>query len=471
MITKAKSLMTERRGSGFYLALITAFQILVSFAIQLYTITVFGTSSETDALYVGLTLPLVVTALVLETFAAVAIPLLTAEPAREVKNLGWQLFFIAGVLHAAIAFALYCLAPFFIPLLVPGFSDAAKRLTIELTRIQVWGLVGSAAYAVLSALYQVRGRFIWTLASTLISMLVGGALLVWKLHEFGISFAAWIQLLIFTLPALLLLPGLGQFEPLAWRFYALKNLWRRMRPLLLGKLYFMIGVPVDRVLASFLAPGSIVIFELVGRLYGAILRILNKGFVMQTLPSLARMAQENRWDDFLMTYRRTARRMLVISVGIIFCMVAALTIAWLLMETTQANIHLGNMNPASLKMICLVTILMAGLLPCASVGNAQINAYYAQGDTVTPTKIGVVMFTVGIVAKVAGFLFAGIEGIALAVTIGAIAQTVVYEIQLRKLIAEKMRASRHAPQTETFAALHHEGGASLVSASAPTTSL
>src|SRR5262245_33539539 len=337
-LSRAKSFLRGQGGLSVHLSAITAVQILVSFGIQLYTVTCFGAGRETDALYTGLTLPLVLTVLIIETFTVVVIPLLTAEPEGELRKLGWQLFLGSIGFFCLVCLLLFVLAPLFVPFLVPGFTAGQQQLTVRMTRIQLWALIGNGCYAVLSSLYQVRNRFAWVLLSQLLASLAGAFLLVWKLRTFGIMFGAWMQLLIATVPAILLLPILGNLpKQLGWRVEFFKKIWENMKPMLMGKAYFMINAPIDRVLASHLAPGTIVIFELVGRFYSAILRILNKGIVVPTLPPLSRLAQEGQWEKFLSLYRRKAWQMGAVGLVIILTIIFVVTLGRII----AAPLHLA----------------------------------------------------------------------------------------------------------------------------------
>jgi len=228
------------------LSLIAGFQILVSFGILWYTVMQLGAGSETDALYAGVTLPIVIAVVLIESLTHVLTPLLSAKSEQERRRYAWPLFLGIGFLFSGISLALFFAAPLLVPLIVPGFSDATKQLTVALTKIQLVGLVGVACYAVLAAFYQARNRFVWAALSVLSCSLAGGLLLVWKLPQIGVTLAAWVQVLIFTGPAVLLFPGLGRFDQARWDLDLYRELWHRVRPLALGAAYYKTGLVVDR---------------------------------------------------------------------------------------------------------------------------------------------------------------------------------------------------------------------------------
>src|SRR5262245_18277406 len=132
-LARAKTFLRGEGGLSVHLSAITAVQILVSFGIQLYTVTCFGAGRETDALYTGLTLPLTLIVLVIETFTVVVIPLLTSESEEELRKLGWQLFIGSTCFFLLVCSLLFVLAPLFVPLLVPGFTEAQQHLTVRMT--------------------------------------------------------------------------------------------------------------------------------------------------------------------------------------------------------------------------------------------------------------------------------------------------------------------------------------------------
>lgn len=428
---------------SLYLSLITAVQICVSFGIQWYTVSCFGAGTVTDALYTGGTIPQITTTLIIETLTTVLIPLLSAKKGpEEVQACGWQVLIGVGALFGLFSLLLYFVAPPFILLMIPGFSETGKQLAAALTRIQVIGLAGGACYAVLSALYQVRDRFIWPLLSVLASSVLGWLLLVWKLQSVGITLAAWVQVLVTTLPAILLLPGLGRYRSPGPNSTFFKQIWCQMRPLLLGKVYYMTSAPLDRILASYLAPGSIVILEMVGRFYGAVIRIMNQGLLTPTVPKLARLAQQQNWSEFRSLYYKQVRRAAVLSMLVITAIVSLRGLSLILQAKLPGGHVAGNLTTADLNRIWEIMIWMVGVLPLTCIGTMLMNAFYAMGDTRTPTKIGVKIFTLVVFLKAGGFLIGGIKGIVLAVTLGAALYCLWLEIELRRRATSEARESR-----------------------------
>jgi peptidoglycan biosynthesis protein MviN/MurJ (putative lipid II flippase) len=290
---------------------LTGLQILASFGMQWYVITYYGAGGKADALYTGMTIPSLISILLIESLMVVVVPILATSSEQELNERGWFLFASMGVSFSVISAVLFVLMPVFMPLLVPGFSAAGKEQTVALTQIQVFVLIGGACYAVLAGMYQVRGRFVVPPAAVFVSGALSLILLVGLLPRFGILWAAWVQVFNAALPAVLLLPALKPIARPKLQRQLMKTTWVKMRPLLVSKGYYISSAPLDRVLASFLARGSIAIFELAARFYNAVIRILSQGVVTPFIPRLSRLAHEENWQEFRSQYRK---QLLMVSV-------------------------------------------------------------------------------------------------------------------------------------------------------------
>lgn len=408
--------MPRRNDVGLTLGLsgVTALQICVSFGIQSVVIAGIGVGAESDALYAGATLWQLVTGIVVEPFSYAVVPLLAPKHEPELRQDGWQIFLALTVIGLAISVLLALAAPLLVPLMVPGFSGAQKGLAIRLAEIQVWGILGTAAYAELTGLYQVRNRFFWPPVAMLICSAAALALLFWKLPAYGVTFAAWVQLFLMLVPALLLIRGLGKpmfrldVEPL-------KQLWRQMRPILFGSAYYKSGVLADRWLGSFLTPGSIVILDFVQRTYLALTRVMNEGIVTPIVPQLARLASDQDWDGLRALHRRKLKEMFFINAAMVAGLVALRGGSNHL--AFASGIHVANVSPKAIQQMITAFVSMSGLLLCSGLNHSFTMAYYAQRNTTTPTKIWTLTWTLGLGGKVIGFLLAGLTGIAVSISL------------------------------------------------------
>jgi putative peptidoglycan lipid II flippase len=417
---------------SFQLSAITALQVVLSFAVQSYVVTAYGAGFKTDALYTGWTIPQVLTAILIDTLSVVLIPALSKFRGDDVQRHGWTLILIMGIGFLSLSGLLFLLMPYIIPVIVPGFSVAAKQLAVSLSRIQIFGVVGTGCYAILSALCQVRNKFVWPALTILLAAGANLAFVVWALPRFGITSAAWGQVIFSTLPPLLLLPELGRLRFVRLRLATVRHGLEQVRPLALLKAYSMTSMPFDRFLASFLVPGSVVIFELVWRFYSAAIRVLSKGVLTPLFPQLSRLAHEDNWEEFSTVYRRQSRIMLGVSL-LLLAAVFVIGVGTLVAIPAEPVRRLvGSLTSQDLSRISVVILCMSGMLPFIGLSGSQVNAYYAIRNTRTPARIGFVIYTIGILLRVVGFFAGGLAGMAIAVSCWAGLNYVAMEIALRK---------------------------------------
>lgn len=77
----------------------------------------------------------------------------------------------------------------------------------------------------------------------------------------------------------------------------------------------------------------------------------------------------------------------------------------------------GRISFGDIERIALMAASLSAGIPCGIVIGASSNAYYAHGDTVTPSRISVIAAAIGMAMKVAGFLAGGFPGMIIALTV------------------------------------------------------
>ena len=90
-----------------------------------------------------------------------------------------------------------------------------------------------------------------------------------------------------------------------------------------------------------------------------------------------------------------------------------------------------------LLMISLGMVWIFGL-----TGQIISSAFYAMADTITPTRIGVAGFTLGIALKVVGFYFYGVIGIAIATGV----YTLINSVAMGFILLRRLGQMRFVPR-------------------------
>lgn len=402
--------------------------VALTIAVQWFVITRLGVGVETDALFAGMAVPQLVLAVVSGTLTHVLVPLLATEENASFRRTSWGFFLGTGAVFGLAAIVLALAAPAWVPFLFPGFSAAGRELTVALTRIQLAGMVFTACLSVLWSVYNARRRFLWAEFSSIPAGIVALLFLLATLPRYGIRAAAWAVVLRSGLQLALLAPGLGPWVSPAWRAPAMKEAWRRGRSLLFGTIYFRMDPLVDRYLSSLAPRGELSLLALGQQLYGIGSQVLGRAWASPLVPALASDAALGKWEDFARRYRQ----------GLVW--LAGLTLAGCAFVLLAGEpllrlvIGHGGVTAANVHLLWWIMLALFGCFVGGATGQILASSFYAQGDTRTPTRVGVVGFTVGVGFKIAGFLLAGVIGIAIGASAYYLANALALYILLEKRI-------------------------------------
>lgn len=418
---------------GAALSILTVAQVVSGFGIQWYTIAHLGVGIEADALYAGATFPQIAIVLLMEPLSFVLIPFLSSKTGAAQDGVAWPLFCIVGTASVVVAAVFFLLAPLIVHVLVPGLVGPSVRLTVQLTQIQVLGLISTGCGTVLSCISQAKGRFVYPAVSLLLCTCGGWLLLVLGLDKWGVRLAAWTQVTIATSSALLLLPLLGRVRRVPWddMLALYYDVWRRMRPLVVSALYSRTGFVVDRFLASLLSPGSIAILDIVLRIHSAIGRVLNHGVVAPIVPRMARLTSQQAWGEFNSLWRQRAQWMGIVSGMALLTLVMGAFVAyqWNVLDYVSGP---GRLEQTDLMKMWGALIACSGVVLAGGINHIFVNAFYAQDDMVVPARIEACTYTIGLIMKGFGVWLGGLVGIAAAISAYYLLNSIVLGVVLTR---------------------------------------
>jgi putative peptidoglycan lipid II flippase len=393
------------------LAALAGANILLTLLFQWYVITQLGVGIETDALFAGMALPALILSVVSSSLTHVLVPLLATENEISFRQNAWGFFLGVSALFTVLALTLFTTATYWIPWLVPGFSPAAQSLTVSLTRIQLVSMIFTASVSVLWSVYHARKQFIWVELSTVLSSLIALVLIVKLLAIYGVAAAALVIVLRTLLQVIWLLPGLGRWQWPQWNSTAMREAWRRIRPLLVGTSYYRTDPLVDRFLASMAPAGGLSLLYIGQQIYGVANVVAEKALAAPMVPQLAIEAAANRWPAFRRIYHK---RLVIVggltAVGYAIFLISGERILNLLIGhggVTRDNVH----------MLWLIMVALVGFFIGGAMGQISSTTFYAMGDTRTPTRMSIVTYTLYVPAKVIGFMRYGLMGLAVVTSV------------------------------------------------------
>lgn len=387
----------------------------------------------TDAFFVAFTIPNVLRRLFGEgSLNAAVVPVYTGVDLRGRQAavrfarvlLGSWLVILAGVTVVGVL-----AAPLLVHLYAWGFRvDPAKfELTVLLTRIMFPYILCMGLVAVATGVLNVHGRFfvpafspfMWNLA-----MIVCGLALAPVLEDRGVPSVLSIAcgvILGGVLQVLLQLPSLRRVGRLVrpaldFRDPDLRKVFRLMIPMTLGFGVYQIDVLLSRLFASFLPEGSVSYLYYSMRVVDVPQAVFLLAIGTAVLPALSRAAAEQRDDDLKRSYADA------LSLSLYIAIPAAAAIVLLAEPITsvlfmRGQFGLSMLQPTALAMACMAP----GIVGVAGV-RVTSPAFFARGDTRTPTIVGAINLVIYIAACLVLMGPLGHVGIALAISIAPLTQ-------------------------------------------------
>lgn len=392
-----------------------------------YVISRIGVNLESDAFFASSALPQFVFAVLTTTLVPVLATLLAVRDDNQFRDDAWSLFSLTAALFLVIAVVMGVTSHMWVPLIVPGFSIAAKSLTIHLTRIQLASMLLNAMIVMLWGAHHARHRFLWVELSGTLANVGGLVFLVLTLDRFGIMAAAWNTVFINSLKLIFLLPILGRWRRPMWNSPVVKEAWRRLKPLLPGNVYLRTDPVVNRFLASMTGTGSLSLLYVAQQIYASLLLLLGKAVAAPMTSKLAIEARENNPHVYRRTYY--SRLSLMLAVTCVGCLLLAGAAPLFTLLIGHGGITPGNVRTFWLMMIALGGTLVGGALAQVTAG-----AFYATGNTKTPTKVSVVVYSFFIPLKIAAFFRYGIIGLAMTMSAYSLTNFLVQFFTVRSCV-------------------------------------
>lgn len=389
----------------------SAANIASNLLFQWLVLTMLGPGMLTDALFAALTLPQLFTALVSSSLTHVLVPLLVVESREEQCRDAWTLFVYSTVLFAVVAIILIASAQWWMPLIVPGFTSEAKLITVELARIGLLGMLFTGMSAVQTAIGFARHQYIWADTAPMLANVFAVLLLLWLLPYYGVWTAAWISVFRLLLQTLLLQPLMGKPMMPDRARPTIKIAWQRLKPILLGASYYKMDPLLDRILLSAASSGALSLLYLGQQLHSAASQVVAKALAVPTITHLSAAYKQRDQALFAFKLKRTLWLMLLVCLAGVGAIgfVGEPLLAW-------SMVH-GKFTGADSHLLWVLLLLSAGMFVAGAMGVLTAGAFYAQGDTRTPTWLGSLAFTGGIVLKIVMFKLLGVEGLAVAISV------------------------------------------------------
>ncbi|MCX6782096.1 MAG: murein biosynthesis integral membrane protein MurJ [Candidatus Magasanikbacteria bacterium] len=410
----------------------------------------FGAGEIMDAYYAAFKIPdLIYTLLIVGALTAGFIPTFTKLfYSGEEKSPAWRLanniFNIGGLVIAVLSIVGMVFAPWLIPVVAPGFSEASRELTVSLTRIMFISPLFFGLSMTLGGVLQSLGRFVFYSIAPIfynLGIIVGAVFLVKLFGPIGLAWGVVLGAALHCSLQMIGARGAG------WRWhwqFDLKDAETRlvaklMIPRTLGLAITELNVFVVTILASLLPIGSVAVYNYANNLQAVPTGIIGIPFALAVFPLLSAAAARNNSADFLKYLSSTARQILflVIPMSVIILLLRA--------QIVRVVLGSGAFDWSATTATADALAFFAFGLFAQSLIPLLARSFYSLSDTKTPFVIGVITELIAIIAALILMRPLGVAGLALASSVGAVLNMTLLVIYLRKatggIEGEKLIAS------------------------------
>lgn len=395
------------------LSTIVVLQVAAQIGFQLLALALLGVGVDSDAFVAAQVVPMTLTGIFAMSLQSVWQARLAVA---DVDSGAWRgmhriAHAQAMIVFAAAGLALAISAPLWLRALYAGFDPATRSLVQGLSLPLLLACLFSGAAAVLTAAQRGRGRLISPEVVSLLGSVAAVGILWAVVPVWGVHAAAWTVLARAVLVWLSLWWLVGGSPPDWSAAWSDRRSWKRLRPLAASSGIYKTAPLVDRFWTALGPTGSVTLFGLAHGGMGALASVIERALCMPVGPRIARTLAQGNVHDVRRMYRQC-----VLAAALASSALAALLLLLRPWWSTVLH-HLLGLPQEPAATLWLLCGLLLGYTFVAAAGTAVVSVFYALGDTRTPATIGLTGFAVGIVAKSAGFLVYGVDGLALATSL------------------------------------------------------
>jgi putative peptidoglycan lipid II flippase len=397
--------------SFFALGGLVTINLTVQFFFQWVVIVSLGAGVLSDAFFGTMALPQFILTVLSGSLTMVLVPMISVYKGDVFRAEAWNYFQAIGLLFTILAIVLFFTAQWWVGWVLPGFKEGANLLAIQLSRIQLLAMVFSAMLSVLWAVHSAKENFYFIEITSILANSASLILLYFALRHYGVLGAAWLSVLRVFLQLLFLMKALGPYRKPVLASASFKQAWAKLRPLILGNFYFKTDSLADRYLTSGGSSGELTLLNLAQQLYTAGNAILTKVLVNTMMPAMARKHSLGDEEGFNQLFKKR----LLLSIGVTVAILLALAVRGKWALTLMFSFK--NFTESDVTRLWWLLLLLGGFWIASLTGSITSGTFYAKGNTRTPTRLSIVVFTCYIPFKFYCYTHFGIKGLALSVSI------------------------------------------------------
>ncbi len=398
------------------ISLFNVLGLIVGLAVDVLLAARFGLGREMDALFIALTLPQLIFAVLFGAFNAVLVPSFSHARTERGNEGAWRLFSSVATTALLVVAVLALLGVLgsasIISIMAPGLDQTTKALAVRLNSIVFWMLLPAGVTQAASAVLNTYHRFAAPSALNLVQYSVVLVFALLGIPKWGITavaagyvVAAFAQLAVLALAIRRI--G-GRYRPaLNWHDPEIRKVGSLLGPLLVQSGISQSSTLVERLLASFLPPGSISAVGYARRILRAVSDIFLTSASTALLPQFSALMARKDVPGL-----KRAVGFGVKLVSFVTLPVVAL-LAVLNVPIIRVAFQRGAFDASATRLTAgLMALYVLSVLPQA-IFQVIVNAFFAMRDALTPIYLRLFALVINLALDVALIAVIGPYGLAL----------------------------------------------------------
>ena len=397
----------------------------------------YGLGANTDALFIALTIPQLLASVLGSAIRPVLVPLLSATRVESGEREGWRVFSnlvnLSTISLAVVAAAGIVCAPLIISASAPGLHSESRQTAMSLSRI-LFAIVAVAGVAeLMKAMLNSYHRFAVPAASYFVQYVVVFLAIVFYGDGLGTQAVAFGYIAGYAVQVLVLS---GALVSLGGRYYPLfqpghptvRQAGRLFAPLFMSQMMGQSNIWVERLLASFLPPGSVSALVYARRVLRALTLALVNSVSRALLPRFSLLASKASLQEL----RRSVSLGLKLTLGI--CLPVAVGVMVVSVPLMSLLFQRGAFDEDAVSVAASILLFYMPGLPLMAVWQTQVAPFYALRDTKTPVSIITLSLAIVVPLQLVFVRIIGVYGLAMALSVSRVAGVIAAYLLLRRKI-------------------------------------
>lgn len=409
----------------------------------------FGQNSLTDAYNAAFSIPdFLYMILVGGALSSAFIPVFSSYLARGQESEGWRVLSIVFnwiMLLLAIGVALgLAFAPQLVDWLVPGFDDATKTMTVNLTRIMFFQVIFMCLSGISTGILQSYKNFVAPAVGSVLynlGIILGGVFLAAPIEHYfpgygiagfsvGVVLGAMLNFLVQFVAICRL--GIRYSFSLDLRHPGVRELLALIVPVFIGLAASQFNLFVNQNLASTLDEGLVSALRAAQRLMQLPITLFGITVGIAFFPTMTQLAARDQLGEFKNTVMMGLRTVLFVTIPASFGLAALSEPVIRFMYEFREGAFTAEDTAETAYALVFYTI---GIFAYAAIHTLS-RAFYALKDTKKPVTVAVLSIVVNVLLSIVLVRYMAQGGLALAYSIAGVFNMVVLIMLLNRKVGD-----------------------------------